>query len=72
MPPEHDLLAQMQRTPIIDNSLAIWGLGQMGVAIKGPEGLIYIDPYLSNSGRRDVWRFLGTGLSTPPIAATIG
>lgn len=46
---ENALLAQMQRTPIIDNSLAIWGLGQMGLAIKGPEALIYIDPYLSNS-----------------------
>jgi len=48
MPTEHELLAQMRRTPIIDNSLAIWGLGQMGVAIKGPEGFIYIDPCLSN------------------------
>jgi L-ascorbate 6-phosphate lactonase len=49
MPTEHDLLAQIQRTPIIDNSLAIWSLGQMGLAIKGPDALIYIDPYLSNS-----------------------
>jgi L-ascorbate metabolism protein UlaG (beta-lactamase superfamily) len=27
----------------------MWGLGQMGVAIKGPEGFITIDPCLSNS-----------------------
>jgi L-ascorbate metabolism protein UlaG (beta-lactamase superfamily) len=34
--------------PILPNSLAIWGLGQMGIAIKGPDGLIVIDPCLSD------------------------
>jgi L-ascorbate metabolism protein UlaG (beta-lactamase superfamily) len=43
-----DLLLQMQQTPVLPNSLAIWGLGQMGVAIKGPEGVIYIDACLSD------------------------
>lgn len=43
-----DLLHQMQQTPVIANSLAIWGLGQMGVAIKGPDGVIYIDACLSD------------------------
>lgn len=44
----HHLLTQMQQIPVIPNSLAIWGLGQMGVAIKGPEGVIYIDACLSD------------------------
>ena len=30
-------------------SLAFWGLGQVGVAIKGPEGVLYVDPYLTDS-----------------------
>jgi len=42
------LIEQMQRLPIAPNSLAIWGLGQMGVAIKGPEGVVYIDPCLTD------------------------
>lgn len=37
-----------QGLPIIPNSLAIWGLGQLGLAIKGPDGLILIDPYLTD------------------------
>jgi len=48
MPTGKDLIALMERTPIIPNSLAIFGLGQMGVAIKGPEATIYIDPCLSD------------------------
>lgn len=43
-----DLIEQMQRTQIIPNSLAIWGLGQIGVALKGPDACIYIDPCLSD------------------------
>src|SRR5262245_7244369 len=43
-----DLIAHMQQTPIIPNSLAIWGLGQMGIALKGPDGIIYIDACLSD------------------------
>ncbi len=43
-----DLISHMQQTPIIPNSLAVWGLGQMGVAVKGPDGLIYIDACLSD------------------------
>ncbi|CAA9441443.1 MAG: hypothetical protein AVDCRST_MAG28-438 [uncultured Rubrobacteraceae bacterium] len=30
-------------------SVAFWGLGQVGVAIKGPTGVIYVDPYLTDS-----------------------
>ena len=48
MPTGAELLNQMERIQVIDNSLAIWGLGQMGVAIKGPDGILYIDPCLSD------------------------
>jgi L-ascorbate 6-phosphate lactonase len=48
MPTGNDLIKQMQRVTVLPNSLAIWGLGQMGVAIKGPDGLIVIDPCLSD------------------------
>jgi len=41
-------VTQMQNTPVIPNSLAIWGLGQMGLAIKGPDATLYIDPCLSD------------------------
>jgi L-ascorbate metabolism protein UlaG (beta-lactamase superfamily) len=54
-----DMIAHMQRTQIIPNSLAIWGLGQIGVAVKGPEGVLYIDPCLSDVVRAqfgDWWR----------------
>lgn len=30
-------------------ALAFWGLGQVGVTIKGPEGVLYVDPYLTSS-----------------------
>jgi len=30
-------------------ALALWGLGQVGVAIKGPTGIVYVDPYLTAS-----------------------
>ena len=39
---------QLRTTQILPGSLAIWGLGQMGVAIKGPDALIVIDPCLSD------------------------
>ncbi|MGJ3239202.1 MAG: MBL fold metallo-hydrolase [Anaerolineae bacterium] len=42
------MLEQMTNTPIMDNSLALWGLGQMGFAVKGPDAMIYIDPCLSD------------------------
>lgn len=48
MPTGQALLDQMARTPIIPNSLALWGMGQMGIAIKGPDGLLYIDVCLSD------------------------
>ena len=32
-----------------ERALAFWGLGQVGVAIKGPDGVLYVDPYLTDS-----------------------
>jgi len=48
--PQNDILThQIDTLPILPNSLAIWGLGQMGFIIKGKDGIIYIDPCLSNT-----------------------
>ncbi|MBZ0287281.1 MAG: MBL fold metallo-hydrolase [Anaerolineae bacterium] len=58
MPSGKDLITHIQTTPIIPNSLGIWGLGQLGMAIKGPDGVIYIDPCLSDVVRNqfgDFW-----------------
>lgn len=43
----NSLIEQINRVQVIDSSLAIWGLGQAGVIIKGPDAVIAIDPYLS-------------------------
>lgn len=32
-----------------ERSLAFWALGQVGVVIKGPDAVIYVDPYLTDS-----------------------
>ncbi len=48
MPFGTDLIKQIHNTPIIPNSLAIWGLGQMGIAIKGPDATLVIDPCLTD------------------------
>lgn len=75
MPVGKDLITQMDRLQILPNSLAIWGLGQMGVAIKGPEGILYIDPCLSDVTRElfgDMWArgFLPPVLPTEVTNAT--
>lgn len=51
MPNGKHLIAHMQDTPVIPNSLALWGLAQMGLVVKGPDALIAFDPYLSDSVR---------------------
>lgn len=44
-----DLIQQMNALRVPHGCLAIWGLGQMGVALKGEDGdIFYIDLYLSN------------------------
>lgn len=57
MPTGANLLAQMQNLPILPNSLAIWGLGQMGLAIKGPDAVLYFDPCLSDIVRERFGEF---------------
>lgn len=43
------MIAQMERLQVPHGALAIWGLGQMGVALKGAgHEVVYIDPCLSD------------------------
>jgi L-ascorbate 6-phosphate lactonase len=44
-----DLIGRIDALEIAERSLAFWGLGQVGVAIKGPTGVVYVDPYLTDS-----------------------
>src|ERR671913_1121939 len=46
---EIDLIGRIDALEVGRSSLAFWGLGQVGVAIKGPGGVIYVDPYLTDS-----------------------
>jgi L-ascorbate 6-phosphate lactonase len=43
------LIARVDSLEVGGRSLAFWGLGQVGVAIKGPSGVLYVDPYLTDS-----------------------
>ena len=43
------MIEQINALTILPNSLALWGLGQAGVIVKGPDAIIYIDPYLTDS-----------------------
>jgi len=43
------LIGRIDALEVGGRSLAFWGLGQVGVAIKGPEGVLYVDPYLTDS-----------------------
>lgn len=51
MPNGKYLIAQLREVPVIPNSLPLWGLGQMGLIVKGPDALIALDPYLSDAVR---------------------
>ncbi|MDX2159979.1 MAG: MBL fold metallo-hydrolase [bacterium] len=42
------LMDHIARTPVIPDSLAIWGMGQMGAAVKGPDAVAFFDLCLSN------------------------
>ena len=48
MPFHQELINQVNQITILSNSLAIWGLGQLGVILKGADTVVYIDPYLSD------------------------
>lgn len=43
------LIERMDALKVGNGALAFFGLGQVGVAIKGPQGVIYVDPYLTDS-----------------------
>lgn len=47
---KHDLVNRMEALQIIPGSLGFYGLGQVSVALRGPTGTIYIDPYLTDYG----------------------
>ena len=42
------MIERMNALEVIPNALGFYFLGQVGLAIKGPDGTIYIDPYLSD------------------------
>ena len=42
-----DLTERIGALEVGGSALAFWGLGQVGVAAKGPGGVLYIDPYLT-------------------------
>ncbi|WP_162096691.1 MBL fold metallo-hydrolase [Heyndrickxia coagulans] len=41
------MLFEIQETKVWNEMIAFWHLGQSGVLLKGPEGMICIDPYLT-------------------------
>jgi L-ascorbate metabolism protein UlaG (beta-lactamase superfamily) len=43
------LIERIDALEVGDDTLAFFGLGQVGVAIKGSQGVIFIDPYLTDS-----------------------
>ena len=44
-----NLVGRIDELEVSIGSLAFWGLGQVGIAIKGPTGVLYVDPYLTDS-----------------------
>lgn len=42
------LVAEMERMQLPQGAVALWYLGQSGFAVKGREGTVYFDPYLSD------------------------
>src|SRR5262245_49235708 len=53
-----DLIQQIERTPVLPNSMAFWGFGQMGIGVKTPQTMLYIDLCLSDVLREqfaEIW-----------------
>jgi L-ascorbate metabolism protein UlaG (beta-lactamase superfamily) len=48
---DQTLPRRIAQTNVLPHSLALWGLGQMGLLIQGPAARLVIDPYLSDSIR---------------------
>jgi L-ascorbate metabolism protein UlaG (beta-lactamase superfamily) len=63
-----DLIAQMDALTVPPGCLALWGLGQMGVALKGSgSDIIYVDPYLTGELRTPTSTAFGVREFPPPI-----
>ena len=43
------LTSRVTELEVQERSLAFWALGQVGVIIKSPDAIIYVDPYLTDS-----------------------
>ncbi|RMG86077.1 MAG: MBL fold metallo-hydrolase [Chloroflexi bacterium] len=43
-----DIIQQINTLPVLPNSMPIWGFGQMGVGIKTPQAILYVDLCLSD------------------------
>ena len=46
---EIELIGRIDALEVGERALAFWGLGQVGIVIKGPTGIVYVDPYLTDS-----------------------
>ncbi|QIN81488.1 MBL fold metallo-hydrolase [Rubrobacter tropicus] len=44
-----DIISGIDGLRVGERALAFWGMGQVGVAIQGPESVLYVDPYLTDS-----------------------
>ena len=63
-----DLIAQMNSLVVPSGCLAVWGLGQMGVALKGSgDDIVYIDPYLTGALRTPTSTEFGVREFPPPV-----
>ena len=63
-----DLIAQMNGLRVPPGSLAFWGLGQMGIALKGSgDEIIYIDPYLTGTLRTPTSTEFNVREFPPPV-----
>jgi L-ascorbate 6-phosphate lactonase len=61
-----DLMQQIMNTPVIPNSMAIWGFGQMGLGIKTPNSMLYVDLCLSDVVKKEESSLWGRAYA-PPI-----
>jgi L-ascorbate metabolism protein UlaG (beta-lactamase superfamily) len=62
-----DLIAQMNGLSVTAGALAIWGLGQMGIALKAGDDVIYIDPYLTGKMKTPASTEFGVREFLPPV-----
>jgi L-ascorbate 6-phosphate lactonase len=54
-----DLMQQISNLPILPDSIAVWGFGQMGIGIKTSKAMLYIDLCLSDVVREqisEIWK----------------